>query len=574
MWVKTHTVQGEGASVCLEWSDRKTGKYVSGYYLKNLRGNSDWTKLEQTFVANPDYYYSIALYLRPGTTGTAIFDDAFLYEENGGNWYTGLIMPIQEIIDCDNTATLELSSFVVGIFDYKQRRSPIYQAWVDIRKDGNSLFHTISPINNNRILIHPGKLPKGTMELHMKLLDTANCYILAEKNIPLQIIAGKQANRVSIDELGRTIVNGKPFMPIGLYTGQMSPTEIKMIANGGFNCVLSYNSMELKYPGKNGLEAIDAVMDCLAENRLKLIFSFTQVYPFEPYDSKWLKWQGYEGADRIIQAIVERWKSHPALLAWYICDELHTNRIKALLERRRLVNRLDPGHPTLSVLFQEENLQYYASGYDILGIDPYPIARADIQNMSEVLRFMKSARRVLCNSHNGMPLWTVPQIFNVGNYRPTADNNLKVYLTEFRYPTEEEIMSMCLLEAIFGSKGFIMYSYFDLLQGPDPNQFKKRWPQVCRIARNLRKLEPFILSDIPPEQLPVKTISGEVYAARFDDGHGAQRVLICGIGPGIAEAEITLPPGFHSLTGKTVNSNTGSYIFRGKNICSDILSKD
>lgn len=158
MWIKTHAVQGEGASFCLEWSDRKTGKYISGYYLKNLRGDTDWTKLEQTFVANPDYYYSIALYLRPGTTGTAIFDDAFLYEESGGNWYAGLIMPIQETIDGSDTATLELSSFVVGTFDYKRQQPPIYQALVDIRRDDTSLFHVISPIKNNRIVVHPSVL--------------------------------------------------------------------------------------------------------------------------------------------------------------------------------------------------------------------------------------------------------------------------------------------------------------------------------------------------------------------------------------------------------------------------------
>ena len=71
---------------------------------------------------------------------------------------------------------------------------------------------------------------------------------------------------------------------------------------------------------------------------------------------------------------VEAFRSHPALLAWYTCDEKMADWVDIMTRRRELVNRLDPDHPTWAVFYQP-NVEDYLPMLDLFGGDQYPISR-------------------------------------------------------------------------------------------------------------------------------------------------------------------------------------------------------
>ena len=75
------------------------------------------------------------------------------------------------------------------------------------------------------------------------------------------------------------------------------------------------------------------------------------------------------------------------------------------------------------------------------------------------------------------------------------------------------------------------------------------------------------------ENIPLKIVSGKVMATLHKNSAGKRCVLITAEGPGDAIAELELPGKFKSLFGKTVFRN-GKYIFKAKNIASDMLQEE
>ena len=74
-----------------------------------------------------------------------------------------------------------------------------------------------------------------------------------------------------------------------------------------------------------------------------------------------------------VEGPVEKFRSHPATLAWYLADELPTAYVKLLEERRRMCHRLDPDHPTWICMNAPAVVRTFINGCDALGMDPYPV---------------------------------------------------------------------------------------------------------------------------------------------------------------------------------------------------------
>jgi hypothetical protein len=410
----------------------------------------------------------------------------------------------------------------------------------------------------------------------IQLLDTANKVILSRKVFALKIEAAGIAHPVSLDRMGRVLVNGKPYLPVGLYIGNLSDWKLDVIAKSPFNCIMPYGSLNLKCGTAHGtgLEVIRQALDKCRKKNVKVVFSLKDVYPKGATNYACETWNGITGPDNITEAIVNGLKDHPALLAWYVCDELDVSWSKQLTARRRQVNELDPGHPTLAIFYQYDKLPYYLNGFDILGTDSYPIVNRDSDNMKSVERLSRAAFDLFSTGNGGGAIWAVPQLSNAGCFHKDSRRNLKLYREKFRPPTYQEMLSMCLLEAINGAKGFLFYSFSDLERSPDKDEFNKRWPEICKVAAELRGLEPFLLGTPADADMKLVVKQGDVKARAFKAEDGKICVLIAAIGPGAAEAEITVPgnlTGLKSTTGHTAEKDNGKYLFSGKDICSDIL---
>ena len=169
----------------------------------------------------------------------------------------------------------------------------------------------------------------------------------------------------------------------------------------------------------------------------------------------------------------------------------------------------------------------------------------------------------------GQPFWIVPQMFNWRRYRvsdPKADT--------FRFPSADEFRAMILLSAGYGAKGFVFYTYTPICK-PDPKldgDTAENLKTVQEGIAMLRELEPFLLSGKPIKKLPVKAVKGDIRAWEFSDNGGGRRIAVLALGPGPAEAEITVgsPEKLKSVYGKSVLKN-GKWLFRAENIDCDII---
>ncbi len=304
--------------------------------------------------------------------------------------------------------------------------------------------------------------------------------------IPIIIfVSYLNAQIVNINENNITLIDGKPFFPLGLYIGN-SPTEILAmqeldeISDSPFNTILNYEI------NAGSIDQIRKYLDVVNKKGLKIIYSIKDFYEGTKYYPK--KIDRYKGEEEITRGIIKEFRDHPAILAWYHNDELPEKYIPRLKGRYKLIKDLDKNHPTFSVIFQINNAKSYIDTTDIIGIDPYPIPNKPISLVSEWVRSINDG------NISKKPIWIVLQAHNIGIY--SKDKH--------RSPTYEEMKCMAYQAIVNGVKGIMFYSYFDLKR--DPSGFDSRWSDVKRLGEEIKSLIPIILST---EKTPkVQILSG------------------------------------------------------------------
>lgn len=540
-WIKTENVTGKGATVALEFSGRNADgkrKYISGRYLKGPVGTHDWKLVSATVRVPKDADdASLLLYLGKGATGTAWFDDVILEEQNANSWAFYTLNPYNTIRD--GKLTLAIS--------HADRSTAGLLIRMELK--GSSQIQT-APIRDRRAEFAL-ELADGDYNAEFMVLDPARREVLYSTEIPLTVNR-RSAPTVAVDQSGRCQVNGKPFMPIGIFTKDLDPDTVDTLQDAGFNCALPYGSMHLKTPGnlKSTPEQILKVMDTAATKGFKVIFSCKDVGSSSRYGLK--SWHGAEGQDEIIRKITALLKDHPALLAWYVNDEQSVLEVRRLTSMRRLFNRLDPNHPTYGVLYQYEDLPLYGPTCDIIGVDPYPLGGNSLEKAVYAMSRVQFA---------GLPAWVVPQLSNIAIYR--TDKQLEAP----QNPSEEKMRSLVLLEASYGAKGFIFYKFEDLSSPKLPkDNFVREWAKTKQVTTMLKRLEPYIMSSHPVEILA----KGPVMATRLRRDDGKAAVLICTTGSGPVSVTLNLPGNYRSLYNRTVKQGD-SWLFSGKDISSDLL---
>jgi hypothetical protein len=588
--IRCEGVKGEdkaGASIAVEFY--KDGKYLDGKSPVGVKGTSDWTRVETTFTvpADPDIKGRIHLYMRRGLTGKA--------------WFTGvqiepvirpaeahLVLPVQERFLTDS------GRFVIRwVYPLASNSTP--QTRVEIRSGGEVLKAGQFACNSLVTQGDLGSLPVGEFTLHAVLFDPSAKTILHEAEFPVTCVKPSDipAHAVRVDEKGRTFVDGKPFMPVGLVTHWISPENLKDFSKSPFNCVMPYFSLYLKFEKTQKaqgqfvakVEQIREVLDACAAANVKVIYSIKDLYE----NAHWAgglvhcpkSWNGMTGEKEIVTAVVKNFRDHPALLAWYTSDEMLPAYNSRLIERRRLVRALDPWHPTWGLYNWPDEVVGMLSNADVQGIDPYPIRDRNSRSMGWLDSFASTVQASygVGGGGGGLPHWAMPQAHNAGLYtmvngrRWDRVEDREALLAKHHNPTEEEMRTMSLLFAIKGARGFVFYSYHDLVKPAVLPDYPQRWKELCNVGALLQELAPFLYSDEKAPQVTVKTTKGKVNAAAYKTSDGKVKVLITGNGPGESEAEIFVPDAgaLTSRFGKTEPLGRGAYRFKGNDICSDLL---
>ena len=270
-----------------------------------------------------------------------------------------------------------------------------------------------------------------------------------------------------IDGLKRTIVDGKPFFPLGMYfkNSRVSVSNLNVYTEGPFNCVMPY--------AQTGLTQED--LNLYRQAGLKVIFDLRYAIENEAVGKPW------------VHETVRKFKGDPAILAWYTNDERPVADIPKLAARQKWVEELDPDHPTWSVQDVFAEARQYLGTYDVLGMDPYPIPKKPIETV------ISSMRQGLSGTFGTKAVWQVPQAFGWGWLKRKETKGQ-------RAPTQKELANMTWQSIAGGANGIVYYAFHHLSERhDDPNDaFAPAWARTKAAAFEVKKYEQVLLSAEKP----------------------------------------------------------------------------
>ena len=104
------------------------------------------------------------------------------------------------------------------------------------------------------------------------------------------------------------------------------------------------------------------------------------------------------------------------------------------------------------------------------------------------------------------------------------------------------MLSVALLQASWGAKGFIFYMWDDLFRGPYTERYEVRKQAMLRNIRKLRDLEPYIMSGRPIRVLPHTNFKGRTRVVALENAAGEKKILVIGLGMK-NDCSVVLPDG-------------------------------
>jgi len=230
-------------------------------------------------------------------------------------------------------------------------------------------------------------LPIGNNEVKVEL-SSANGKQLAAKELSFQKIP-VVSNGVFIDRFSRMItVNGKPFMPLGIFCEAMPmPESLPFLADAGFNTIV-INVDYLYKKIKPDWNYIQTVFDAAEKHHLKIRAMLSGRDP------------------EFCRQTIKRLKDHPALLCWDIFDEIFTvpwgmKNYEAVVKTVAELKQLDPAHPVMinecewgMNFLTARNLEFPG---DIVSLDHYAHPpQTNLQYYDVLLRTMERLGRKEC----------------------------------------------------------------------------------------------------------------------------------------------------------------------------------
>ena len=479
VWAKTEGLTGR-AQLCMEWYDAD-GKWLSGSYQGGFGGTKDWTQLKGVTPPIPSEAVKVrvAFLVSKGGLGKVWFDDISvkpLERPVFGGLYSSAYRNLSADGKVRFHAAINLKEHVGATvqFQYKDAGGDMRRAKPTRLTENAVLFE-----------IEAAHLAKGTHPVSCELIDRDGKRI-GGGSLDFTRVNELPKRRTWFDAKRRTIVDGKPFFPLGIYLSAVNEKQFAEFMTGPFNCVMPYVEPSVKQ------------LDFCRANGIEVIYPVNSVWSWHKHRPKGVN--SDEEAQAYVERIVNERKDHPAILAWYCNDEISLEKFPQLLARQQLLERIDPGHPTWTVLYQFGEVRGYYPTFDVVGTDPYPIPGSPIGNVAMWTRTTNDEVMGL------KPMWQVPQAFAWADCRgPERKND--------RFPTREEMVNMSWQCVANGANGLVYWCYRLLYQ--KGKFLVDRWADICAAAASVKPYIPVILSDEEPPKVVGATEELSVRAWRY-----------------------------------------------------------
>ena len=565
---KVKPKQGFFACMSVESRWKDTGKgvpWMDGTTHFITRGLSqEYENIQFRFTAKENMKHFLVLRMQSGWTGKIFYDDIKVIEE-GVKSTVLLTWPVTHSFEPGD------SQFIIH-GDLLPSGCLVQTKLV---RDGKVLKSVIlKPDAQGNFTGEWGEMEPGEAEMKVFAAVPETGELTCSQVFPVRFLKDKRSEKaVTVDRYGRLIVNGTPFLPIGLSTA-FNPSDdawYKRISDGGFNLVSSFGMLRSAHcDPAHYFDMIKAGLDLIRKHGL--YSDITTAILLDYYQYRIRKIGDAVTVNEKLEAVVNALGKHPAVLYYYDSDEVPEEFMDQVLAMRNTLNRLDPDHPVVTLSNDPKLLPKFAQLGDIFCNDCYPIVKKKApRDLKKISEFMKQARR------SGGPIWGYVQAFNWGHYNGGLTPEK---FAEYADPSAEEIRSMIFLYAIEGARGFLFYTdpmterlRKRSIQYNVPSYPEQMWQNILPAVRDLKSVENFILGKQGPVKLQLTEMKGKCSAALFDDDNGKKTVLIVAVSGKEAECEFTVPNevSLKSRFGKTENLGGGRYRFKGTGASSDVL---
>lgn len=242
-----------------------------------------------------------------------------------------------------------------------------------------------------------------------------------------------EKNIVTLRDDGITLIDNKPFFPIGIYAVQKSKVNsynfdnaFKELKDAGFNTAHTY----MKERNNDFSEFYSAA----ERYGIKVL-----VMPSTGHNST--------DIDIIVRDVATE-VYQPALLSWYLADDTASHiSAKDLKSVHVTIKDIDPYHLTSQAdwVSAENRYKGYVNSTDIFLAELYPIGKKGGGGVPEVIKDMNTVKDEIRKTGQNRGVWAIVQDFKGWGWE--------------RYPTDEELRAMTYLSIIHGATGITYYTY-------------------------------------------------------------------------------------------------------------------
>ncbi len=324
--------------------------------------------------------------------------------------------------------------------------------------------------------------------LHRLEINTSAVNGLSRKSTKYFYIGQKPTTPVvTLRDDGTTLIDGKPFFPIGIY--------------GVTKCEFNGNNIEEAFRGLK-----------------KAGFNFAHSYTMPRSDEFLAAAEKYgfklwSVARKPDERFLTVERHHPAIIAWYLGDDTASNTSPEELDDRndavrntdgtRITTQADPVSSDQIV----SNYFDYVRKTDSFLPEIYPIQKEgpDSGNfcVAMTIRDMEKCRSDIVQQQAApKALWPIIQYFYGRSWK--------------RFPTFDELYAMSFASIIHGANGITWFFYNDSIAPSNPAYYysvtatPKHWQNISTLATRINSLIPVLLERTPTEQPKVILLDGPV----------------------------------------------------------------
>ncbi len=298
--------------------------------------------------------------------------------------------------------------------------------------------------------------------------------------LPWHVIPRRLAE-VKLNAAGYPVYDGKAIFPLGIFNGG----KFKEQSEAGFTVTHAYNAVRLEEDREHADQNASRFIDNTEANGMKMLFMIPMKAAIAgDYDS--------------IRRRVRMFRNHPGLLAWDEEEGFARGDFKGdtLKKIRQIINEEDPHH-----------LFMVGDARDAIG--RIPKDRADLFPDAEMdmgmwwwypLPFKQSTTGNALEGDEGPGgNEMVPPSFlvNAKSQKPIWVGVQSYKKKDQRYPTPLEYRSQAYIAIIHGAKGLMWYGG-SVTGGLFLSPEEGHWDDLKKLARELRDLEPVLLSPSAP----------------------------------------------------------------------------